>query len=438
MFSTNLVINSFFQSSLNNGKAQLINLKPDQIIHGQVLEIIDRHHAIVSLNNSKVLTKVEVPVSKGQSFWFQVTSAGEDIKLKIVTENNSSNQPIKSLGEVLQQLKLKNTVQNRQILTEMLKINLPIDKETINTIAKLVAEDREIINILQAVRLLKDKKIEVTSANVKAVYELFENDSLLNKLSDLDKEVVKLLSNNQSLPTKTIVSLEKLHQQIAKLIEEYGYTTTVDNLQSYNGEKIDYKQIIPKLIKFIESFQNRHSSDLPNLQETSLKENLEQLFSVREVLPENLVKSLDKTVNHIVGQNLVMSPDQSDFSQMILQLPGPFPFSKNPVFIQIYSKNKKNRAIDPENMNLVFLFQLENLGDLMIKLQVLHKQLFFQVFNDNPITKEIMKEFEAEFFDFVRDNGYQTTGIRFQSFESNREQIVPSLKPPYEGVDIRV
>lgn len=50
------------------------------------MDLIDNRNALVMINNTKLLARLEIPLEKGQKSWFMVTSTGEEVKLKIMTE----------------------------------------------------------------------------------------------------------------------------------------------------------------------------------------------------------------------------------------------------------------------------------------------------------------------------------------------------------------
>ncbi len=457
-------INSLLESYINmfkaDGKLNLLNLQPGQVVRGQVLELITNNNALVSINNNKLLARLEIPLTKGQSSWFVVTSVGDEIKLKILAEDSSTNKTVTDLQGLMSKLNIKNTNMNKTILSEIIKMEIPLEKGLVENVSNVVKENHDIENVMQAVKFLKNKNIAISSTNIRSINELFQNQDLLNKLNNVNNgiksvlnekgiENLNKLSNNQNIQSsdKMISQLLKVSTQIEYILNDYKSTNsnktmenedikTSNQISNFNIEKVDSKQISINIAKFIDLLQQQYTF---NSIDKNLFKSFDDLLTYKSNLPNELIANVEKTINHIIGQNIALVQEQSIFSQILLQFPGLAPFSEKPVFVQVHTKKKNgSKDIDSEDMMLVFLFNLDNLGDVMVQMKILNKQLFIQVNNNNPEIKEIINLLEPEFIHFVEKNGYQTSGLSVTSIRKKQDINNSSFQSAYEGVDIKI
>lgn len=456
------LFNSYIQTNLINGKAKALNLQTGQIVRGTVLDLIDSHNALVMINNTKLLARLEVPLEKGQRSWFIVNSEGEEVRLKIMTDKNSPSKAVVSNQELIKNLDIKNIANNRMILNELVNRDLPFSKQIVENISLALDKDMKLNNILDVVKYLSSKNLPINLKNISSVNEFFQNEDVFNKLENINKDIqnlllkndrniseqVKVLESNKVqvnveksivLPEKVTSQLNKINVQIEDLVKEYKSIRN-ENSSSLNvmqTEKVDSKQIVLNFSKAIDTIQNSFTNNINNNND-SLAKNIEQLLLNKSQLPSDLAMNLEKAVNHLNGQNLALSSEQSLFSQLTIQIPSMVPFSDNPVFIQVHSRKKEEKYVDPDDMLLVFLFNLDNLGDLLVKMKVVNKDLFIQINNNYPGIKEIIKVLEPDFIEFLQEYGYKTSGITVQTIENRKNQKVTSFEPNYKGVDIRL
>ncbi len=476
MNQINSLLESYINMFKNDGKLNLFNLQPGQIVRGQVLELIGNNNALVAINNNKLLARLEIPLIKGQSSWFVVTSVGDEIKLKILADDSKANKAVTDLHGLMNKLEIKNTGMNKTILNEIIKMEIPLEKDLVKNITSVVKDNQDIGNVMQAVKLLNTKNMPTSSNNILSINEFFQNYDLINKLSDIKNDIQKILVriNNDNVDKlsiskstdfdanktvsdnnmvnlqnsdKMIFQLQRASSQIEDILDNFKYynnSKTIDinhvkvnnELENFNIEKIDSKQILMNITKYIDLLQQQYS---PSSIGNNLIKGLEDILIYKSNLPAELTTNIERTVNHIIGQNIALVQEQSLFSQTILQFPGLVSFSGKPVFIQIHTKREENsNNIDPEDIMLIFLFDLDNLGDLMVQLKILHKQLFLQINNDNPNIKSIINILEPEFINFIEKSGYQTTGLSVTSIKKKQNINNSSYQSVYEGVDIKI
>lgn len=434
--------NSFFQNTLTIGKVKNLNLQPGQIVKGSILDLIDNRNALVMINNTKLLARLEIPLEKGQKSWFMVTSTGEEVKLKIMTEKNNPSKAVSTNYDLIKNLEIKNTTNNRMILSELVNRELPIGKQIVENINLALDKNMNLNNIIDIIKYLTNKDLPINLTNICSINEYFQNEDLFNKLENINKSIHLAIDKVNVVPEESKNLSEKINYQLNKVMGQSEEIVNEFKSINNNGQidKVDSKQIMTnftKITRLIDVLQQQFTNTSINSGD-NISRNIEQLLENKSQLPLELVMDLEKVHNHLTGQNLAITSEQSIFSQITLQVPSMVPFSENPVFIQIHSKKKDEKQVDPDDMLLVFLFNLDNLGDLLVKMKIVQNDLVVQINNDNPDIKKIVKILEPEFIDFLEENGYRTSGITVQSFEIGKEQNKASFDKNYKGVDIRL
>lgn len=524
MIQAHTLLDSFFHT-VDRGNIQQLNLRIGQLVKGQILEIFNGRQALVSIQGTPIVANLEIPVTKGQKSWFVVTSAQDEIKLKIINEdthtneqNHASRSP-ETPREILKQLELKNNEKNLSIVEEMMKHDLPIDKESFDLLAKMVQNKEDMKSITPALKLLSLKGLPMTKTNLHAVQEFVHDEGFIQKLLNLSNEIQTVMSRsneeinslskelqnqlktleqslqglikdfqvinpdvqrqdklteNKMKPEESKFQLEQKTQQEQKLQAEQKILidqrdpkgTIPERNQGIKGNehvqesksssqinkeihftnkinfqepmKMDSEKFLDKMVQFLEELELKPSQEISQREIASLKEQMEQLYLQKEQLPKSLLPSLERAILHITGQHLLVQEDTSLFTQTVIQFPDFVLHTKEPVFLQIHSKKENGKPINPDDVKLVFLFQLNDLKEVMVQVQIMQKQMFIQLYNDHPAIKTIMKQLEPSLLEFIKEQGYQTTGITVQSMSKEQSKTNITSMPSYKGVDIRI
>ena len=452
MINTNYIFE--FLKGYDKGRIQTLNLLPNQIIHGEVLELINEHQALISIKGSKVIAKLEVPLKKGDKSLFVVSSVTDDIKLRLVSDKANNLKNISE--EIIRFIGLKNSKTNNQIVSFMVNNNIPVEKESVINIGNLVKEGFNTDNLLSALKILVNKKIPVTPLNLKILNDFLFGENILARLNNLQASYLQL-----SKPEKGLIATElKSHLELTiknindffigkPVIENQSIQTDkqaevpkqiIVGKQLVDTQKIDTVGLKNSIIKFLEQIQLKPLPDTDiNRQLETLKNTIEQLFIKKELLPKTFAQEVEKTFHYLAGQHFSAANESSMFSQTLIQIPNFLFANKEPVLIQVNTKNNEEGKIDPDDMLFVFLFNLDKLGTTILHLRVLGQQIFVKLYNDNPFGKEVFKQLEPDFVQFLKENGFQTTGIKVQSaIDSQIDDNKEYTSTVYSGVDIKI
>lgn len=195
-------------SSTNQDAAHL-DWKQGQILKG---EIVDRKYNEVSLAikpGSQVVTAKlsgDVPLSIGQTASFKVTDDvnGQYTLKYMPTGTDTSSNP--TITKALTASNLALTDRNKSIVSELLNNNMPIDKQTLQTLVKLSYTNRD-ASALTLVLMMKNK-IPLTSSNIRQ-FEAFQNGTsrLLDDIHNITNNLMEQLSDVGSENTDNAIAL---------------------------------------------------------------------------------------------------------------------------------------------------------------------------------------------------------------------------------------
>ncbi|TCS79206.1 hypothetical protein [Tepidibacillus fermentans] len=419
------LVQKFFRTDeIQNVKS--LHLRTGQIVQGKILKLMNEQFVMISINGMKVIAKSEIPLREGQKSFFLVISEENGLpKLKLLNTYETNNHSL-PITDLLKTLQLKDNVQNRNLLATLIEKRIPLSKDNVLTIEQYLLQTKsDITTVLHGVEILNDLNLPITFANIRATEEFFHGEDLLSKFTLLSQQlneeiVLREQSNDNSEEVKLLKQVEK---EIRDLLTSLFISK--DNIE---GKEL--QSSIKKYLRYLRPEANM---------ETSFKQKLELLLGIREKLPDRIIATLETIVYSLHGQQLMIEQDSNLFTQTILQFPHFIPFSEQPVYVQIHSKKKGNRSIDLEDVRLVFLFQFPNLGDLIVQLDLFQKQMIVRLYNDHPSISEIVKTIAGKFEEFMKNQGYQISGIQVRTIkELKGRQQFPSSTTPYQGVDIRI
>jgi len=101
-----------------------IALSKGQIVKGTIEQLHPDQMATIKMGNQSVAAKLEVPVEKGQSYVFEVTSSGDIPELKMVEPQAVKQEA--SLGALLKNMGVPVTKEAEQLLRQLLSENIPV------------------------------------------------------------------------------------------------------------------------------------------------------------------------------------------------------------------------------------------------------------------------------------------------------------------------
>lgn len=183
-----------------------LSLKEGQVVKGQIIDL--RYHEVqirIEPGNQVITAKLsgDIPVSIGQEAVFQITeNSGSSLVLKYLPGNQAVGADA-MIQKALTASGFPLTEKNRALVLELLQHNMPIDKQTLQTMIKLSHRNPS-ASPLTLVLMYKNN-IPITPENVKQ-FEAYQQGTnrLLNDISAISKNITELLKNQTELQSREI------------------------------------------------------------------------------------------------------------------------------------------------------------------------------------------------------------------------------------------
>jgi hypothetical protein len=184
----------------------------------------------------------------------------------------------------------------------------------------------------------------------------------------------------------------------------------------------------------------------------SFKGALMQLFSLSD-MPPSLKGTVESLVQHITGQQLLLTPDKyGSFSYVTMTVPL-FDQQQDGQTAEVFIQSRKGKKgqLDPKNCRLLFDLNMNAIGQTLVDVQVVDRIVNVYVMNDNPEVQSMFESSRTEISDNMESIGYQFLSLKvsdypqsFGELEPSKESDVVAHKLPtqngqnYRGVDYRV
>lgn len=232
MFQTNIV-NSLVKG-LDPIHQKTVLLTPGQIFNGKILKLYPGQLASLQQGQLTLTAKLEVALSAGNRYWFQV-QPGEGLPTLKVIEG-AAEQGIKQgkdVESVLRQLGIPNSRVNEMVVNHLAKQEIPFSREHVSrggeTLQQLgMANERGLV-VLQ---FLLERSLPITPATFLAIQSIIEGQGLSSQVRELDQMLTTV--------TEKAPALLQLQQSVQIILSEADI-------------KIDQHQIVELLKVFLKA-----------------------------------------------------------------------------------------------------------------------------------------------------------------------------------------
>lgn len=206
------------------------NFRAGQVFQGKVLKLFPNQTAEVQVGSQKVIAQLEIPLSAGERYWFQVQQGEGQVHLKVLTEGKGTGNA--NLEGLLKQFSLPETKTSIEILRFFLSEHLPITKESISKATSLFQGKTMTKEDLEAIKQLISRELPITKATFDAMRSTIKSPSfhtvitsLKNELDALDrlpevgarlKETIEpyIQTGKEKLSTKVLQEIVKQWTQV--------------------------------------------------------------------------------------------------------------------------------------------------------------------------------------------------------------------------------
>ncbi|HKL98465.1 MAG TPA: flagellar hook-length control protein FliK [Mobilitalea sp.] len=346
--------------------------KEGQVIKG---EIVDLHFNEVKIRiepGGQLLSAKlsgDVPLSIGQSAQFMITEESSDhLTLKYMQED----QPLQDVTilKALTASALPMTERNKAIVLELLNHKMPIDKQTLQLMAKSSGMNRDATPLTLV--LMHKNHIPMNASNLRQ-FESYQNGShqILNDINKVSNNIIELLR-------ETVTKLDNHNQTLSidtsSILQTEGHVTLSEDIlptsakMTYNEIQVADNQALlsgegEKLTQNIAHFLDFESSISSPQTELITFLNSEDLSLLSKAIEQKLLETAD--LPESLPSSLV-----NQFSE------GTIPLSEAVKLIeQLFSKNLGDNQSLPQTIDLQYQADplvseiINNLSDKFLSLE---------------------------------------------------------------------
>ncbi|WP_282171646.1 hypothetical protein [Cytobacillus firmus] len=209
----------------NAGKAAALRL--GQIVSGKIAKLFPNQTAEVQIGSHKVIAQLETPLSADNRYWFRVEPGEGLLRLRVMESVNSQSKgaPAENL---LSQLGIKLSRENKMLIQYFLKEQLPITGETLKMASEWIYESKSAAEGLRTVKEMILRQLPFSKDVYSALSSVLNGDSLSSIMGELQDELKRadLSPKGQQiyslLGVMTKTSRDKLGQQaVVRLFSEW-------------------------------------------------------------------------------------------------------------------------------------------------------------------------------------------------------------------------
>ncbi|MBW7462294.1 hypothetical protein K0U00_50405, partial [Paenibacillus sepulcri] len=109
-------------------------------------------------------------------------------------------------------------------------------------------------------------------------------------------------------------------------------------------------------------------------------------------VPQALKDTAQQLVQHITGQQLLLTPERtaSLFSHVTLFIPMQGQDGSQTASVHIQTRRGRKGELDAENCRLLFDLRMNTLGETVVDVQVVNKIVSLNLWNDHPAIAELL------------------------------------------------
>ncbi|OPJ55639.1 flagellar hook-length control protein FliK [Alkalithermobacter paradoxus] len=358
----------------------------------------------------------------------------EDTKA-LVEKHNSNEQIDLSLNKLINDLNVPNTKENEEIIKQMIKENITVNKENFKTIKENLSSFKALSKFSnEEIKLLNESIDDIENKEVRQVLrEIYINKNgknIENILSDLksinleEKDLIFLFKNNLKLNYQNIKTLDdflKKGENLEKTLDKLYQIVS----NSKETSKCEIKAIIKNIIKDLSYSKEINLNEIKNnLELLAKKINIkERIYSDKEELSQ-------------INDRLNFLNTLSNES-MYFQIPFQYNGYKNLAEITLSSKKSKTSK-NKKEISIFISLNTHNLGKVESLLGYCDNRLNITFSSENEKIINMFKKNESKLINNINSIGIKDININYKVKLKDRFNILEETKIDYANFDIRV
>jgi hypothetical protein len=410
---------------------QGLTLTPGQVLWGQV-KGQKGNFFILQMGKFEITAQSRLPLSIGQRLQLSYTglTSGNQAQLQLLRTLTYSNVNSRDISQTLTQLNVPYNERNMEIAKGIVEFQLPLTRNNMMEFSKaLISLPRPMTQTdLMAASFLKLSQIPVTTNNILVLSNLIAQHPMLgSQLMELRKIPGKLgATSSSNVESRNIEVLEELKsianryiidpkqqnkQNMSKNLENLAKEQGIEGIKhGFGGSNMEEGWELMKILREVQ--------DIPADQ---LALALTQGENPERIL--NLAKDIEK---NLAAHQLLNSGDpESDLAFYYLQIPLKLHNEETTVELKFkYDDNHGNRMIDPENTNIEFDVNTENLGEIHVNLNIESGVINVDIGARREGIDGFFEEFTPLLRKSLEDLGYETDKIETGLFDGVGKPLI--------------
>jgi hypothetical protein len=243
-------------SEAQPGEPKTLELKVGQIVKGMVLQLLSEQDALVNIGGVQVKAHLETPLKQGEVTLLQVQpeSSNGQITLKPVASSTVQIAD-ESLADVLNNMGLKDTATNRQIIQALHQDNITLSKENLQAFAKVIAAipaNAQPEQWQQAALLTVKNNLPITMESVGALHQVIFGAPINQQLNQLSQHMNEALTNPvlSKQVSESITQIKSLLNELQSISAQAFPDSIDDGAESVKASKgsilLNVSQVLPK------------------------------------------------------------------------------------------------------------------------------------------------------------------------------------------------
>ncbi|MEJ8553620.1 hypothetical protein [Tepidibacter sp. Z1-5] len=443
-------------------------VKNNESVTGKILDVKSNAVKILLQNGKEFMANSNIPLENllGEQINFKVLNSDKNIVLQPQIEGTALEKELDAkINNLISDLKLPNNEENKSLIKEMIKQNIPVNvnnlkiiKDNIgsfNILSRLTKEEVEILNknienieSKEMKEIVKDIYINKEGKNIldflkdlknigskeKNILFLFKNkfeinidnmktlDSLLKgeNLDNILKEIKNILDENVSSDNEVVKNTQENTQEnkLQNVKEEMPkLDTEKEVIKTEDSPKEDIKKIIKSIV------QNLNTDKKVDVEK--IKENMDSLVKTLNIQNEiNIGKSL-KGEFHEVNQKLELLNDISN-EYMYFQIPFEYKEYKNlaEILLSEQTKDKKNNK---KSISILISLDTHNLNRIDTMLNYYNEDLNIVFGLKDEKTKDMFVKNEKKLIGVLKSIGINNININYK-IKTENEPILNNIE----------
>lgn len=307
------------KSIISKNNSKLIDfLSNNSEIKGKIIEVKSNAVKLLLDNGNQLIANSNIPLENllGEEVDFRVLKNTNGIVLQPKIEGTALEKELNlKINNLASELQIQNTKENKELVKEMIKQNIPVNKENFKflkenlTAFKLLSNfsHEEIENLYENSESIESRDIREVVRNI---YLNKEGKNLIDFLGDLknsglkEKDILFLFKNNFKLNIENLKNLdefltnneniETILNKINSMILEKKEST----LETIKSGEIGFENITIDKNNIIKSSDNKIENEPINMEEDNSETNLNFKRDIKDIV-KSIIKNLetDKEVN---------------------------------------------------------------------------------------------------------------------------------------------